>query len=484
MSSTSAIWHRFASHVATQGDKPAIIDVARDIALSYTNLASRAIAMSDALEPFAAENLIFIGEPQIEALPLILAMARLGRAFVPISESEPAARLTQSFINLPGRSLVVSRSGLEGIPVLEEALGSDLQVLGLTWQWSPYTAELPIGPSPFLITHSSGSTGTPKRVAFSQATKLARTDQSIKLFSITHEDRILSACPIHHSLGQRHLCCAVMSGATLIKAYPFSTDLWIEAVTRHKVSFSIPVATHLKILHSRILKDPMLLSSFRSLVTSSAPAEAEFKKQLLDAADFEFWEVYGMTETACVTAVRYVPGADTAHLGKAVPGSQIRIANPDDSGAGEIQVLSDFLADSYWGDSARWQAALTPDGWFKSGDMGRLDEAGNLLYLGRLTESFVSSGLLVFPAEIEAIISEITQVEDCIAFGKPDPIFGNLVVVAYTAKGEISNRDIIHHARARLPKHLWPARIILQDSFPQLPSGKLDRRGLTAKLSV
>ena len=274
-----------------------------------------------------------------------------------------------------------------------------------------------------------------------------------------------------------------MTGSTLVKAYPFKPDSWVDAVQKYQVTFAIPVATHLKILQSRILSDRSILSSFRCLVTSSAPAEPEFKRSVLDKVNFEFWEIYGMTETACVTAVRYRKGDGTEHLGQAVLGTNLRISNTDASTGGEIEIQSDCLSDGYWGEPERWKNSFTADGYFRSGDLGRLDENQNLIYLGRINESFESGGLMIFPAEVENIISELDGIQDCVVFGLPDKIFGHVVSIAFVGSDDLTRRQIIQHARIRLPKHMWPTRLFQEKEFPLLSSGKVDRRKLASKYS-
>ena len=148
---------------------------------------------------------------------------------------------------------------------------------------------------------------------------------------------------------------------------------------------------------------------------------------------------------------------------------------------GEIEIHSDCLCDQYWGEPERWRNAFTTDGYFRSGDLGRLDEHQNLIYLGRINESFESGGLMIFPAEIENVIFELSGIDDCVVFGLPDAIFGHLVSVAFVASDNLTKREIIEHARARLPKHMWPTRLFKEKEFPKLSSGKTDRRKLGFK---
>ena len=480
MPEVNSIWLQFTGIVEKFADKIAVKDAKTQDSLTYLGLHEKALLYVTALKNHDAKVVVMIGEPNLNALPLFLACAASELCFVPLSDGELTERLIGTIELLPSKSvLIASTDGLPQFEIIE--LGADLRETGLVWQRHLNNGFDPTQPLPFLVTHSSGSTGKPKAVAFSQNTKLRRTARSIELFQISSDDVILSPTPLHHSLGQRHLMLAWMTGATLVKAYPFKPDLWIEAVQKYKVTFAIPVATHLKILQTRILSDISVLDSFRCIVSSSAPAEPEFKRSVLDELGFEFWEIYGMTETACVTAVRYNKGDSTENIGQALPGTSLRVANKDTGQSGEIEILSNCLCDFYWGESEKWKNAFTADGYFRSGDLGRLDDNQNLIYLGRTNESFESGGLTIFPAEIENVISELPGIRDCMAFGLPDKIFGHLVSVAFVASDNLTRREVIQHARLRLPKQMWPARLFKQEEFPQLSSGKVDRLQLALK---
>ncbi|GGB45654.1 malonyl-CoA synthase [Roseibium aquae] len=470
-----SLWQRFVEIADRDPNRPAIIDVTAQAEWTYGMVRERAEGAAEILASCQEQFIVQIGEPDGASLPLVLAATCAGKTFVPLSDREPPARLAQMIQGFGDRLVVCPDAGCaDALGLGQDRIGLGLDGL-MAWRVADDAAALEGTDAPFLITHSSGSTGLPKAIAISQAVKLKRSLQSIELFGITPDDRVLSVSPLHHSLGQRHLFVSLLSGAALIKAYPFVPDRWITAARAYRSTLAIAVATHLKVLQPALSADPGILDSFRVMVTSSAPAEAEFKTKVLDAAAFEFWEIYGMTEAACVTAVRYQKGLDTAHLGTALPGVEIRIRD------GEIQLKSAYLCDGYFGAPARWQDAFTEDGWFRSGDLGRIDERGRLYYLGRQGESFQSAGLVVFPAEVEAGLQGCRDVLDCVAFGVPNTVFENLVGLAYVPSHDaVTDRDILAFARTALPKHCVPARICRFERFPTLTSGKLDRKQIVS----
>ena len=469
--SRTPLWDLFCLVSYAQQEKPAIVEASNGKTISYGALRVSAERFSEQLQTRGVTAVAMIGEPTLAALPMILAVAHSGATLIPLSDTEPDARLVDILRSLPVDSLVLSNRLLADFEA--DTFFSGIISGVVAYRCQSRSREVASNP-PYLVTHSSGSTGKPKPVALGQDTKIRRTNQSIALFEVSNVDTVLSVSPFHHSLGQRHFFVAMLTGATLIRAHPFRAELWLQAVERYQPTFSIPVATHLKLLGGSLLSCPQLLDSFRCLVTSSAPAEPEFKRRILDRARFDFWEIYGMTETACATAIRYAPGANTGHLGRAIPGTTVRIAGPGP--IGEIEVCSDVACDGYWGDEARWRGAHTSDGFFKSGDLGQFDNNGNLLYVGRANESFQSAGLVIYPADIENVVLQFPGIVDCVAYGLPDALFGNTVGISIATVGDIDRRALAAHFRTRLAKHMWPTQIDLRDQLPRLSSGKVDRQ--------
>ena len=155
-----------------------------------------------------------------------------------------------------------------------------------------------------------------------------------------------------------------------------------------------------------------------------------------------------------------------------MPGTEIRIKG---EGIGEIEVKSDCLCDGYWGDDERWVASFTSDGFFKSGDLGRLDANGNLTYLGRVNESFQTAGLMVYPADIEKVVLQMSEITDCVAYPIPNAVFENVVGLVVASAANLQVQEIARHCRSQLPKHMWPVRIKRLEELPRLASGKVDR---------
>lgn len=471
------VWDRFLSIAVSHGKKTAIIEPLSGNRITYEELKNSAVKHCELFSHYPIDAIAIIGEPDIDLIPLMLTCAIANKCFLPLNEDEPVSRFLNMFDQISLNILILSRHEIKKLSSISKGtrdLGGKNVFVYLKKTETTLIKKDPL----YLLTGSSGSTGEPKLIKFSQKTKVKRTDQSINLFRVTSDDVVLSASPMHHSLGQRHFFVALLSGATLVKVSPFNPKLWLEAVQTFNVTFAIPVATHLKILKPYIDKNPDLLSGLRCLVTSSATADPDLKSRLLQNSSFELWEIYGMTETACATAVQFTSNKNVGHVGRAIEGTRIRINQADSSESGEIEVLSDCLCDGYIGNQALWESSLTKDGYFRSGDLGSIDLDNNLAFLGRTSESFESCGLLVFPAEIERVAVKITGVQDCVAFPVPNPIFGNLIGLALVTNASLDQRNILTHLREELPKSKVPAQLFLRDHFPTLASGKLDKKRL------
>ena len=449
----------------------AIIESKTGRKIKFNELKSQVLYWKKILKNSNINFVVFFGQLKIEHVGIPLACAATGKCFVPLNCAESAGKLKDILDNIGQKSLVFFGDGFAKSPIKLDSLELFGSVL---YFHSPTKKKRLVSKIPFLITYTSGSTGEPKGIYMYQNTKLKRTIQSIDLFKVSKKDVILCASPIFHSLGQRHYFLAMMTGATLILSFPFIHDNWIKAVKTYKPTFSIPVSTHLKSLQSYILQNPNLLDSFKTLITSSAPADPVLKEKVIDIGRFNFWEIYGMTETACVTAIKYVKTKNVESLGKPINGTNIKIKKEKKGIVGEILVKSEYLADGYFRNFKLWRGSFLSS-WFRSGDLGYVDSKNELHYMGRINESFSCGGLLVYPNEVEAILNKIPNMIDCHVVGVNNRLLGTMVGLAWIGK-DVSKSDILKFARSNLPKHQWPIRLERFDEFPKLGSGKVDRK--------
>jgi acyl-CoA synthetase (AMP-forming)/AMP-acid ligase II len=230
------------------------------------------------------------------------------------------------------------------------------------------------------------------------------------------------------------------------------------------------------------------LSSLQLAVTGAASIPAVLIGRMFDELGFDrVISAYGITETTgVVTMCR--PGDDRATIsatsGRAVPGVEIKIAPPatagDETRAGEILVRGYNVMAGYLDDPEATRDAIDADGWFHSGDVGWLDEHGNLRITDRIKDLFIVGGFNVYPAEVEAMVLTHPSVADVAVVGAPDPRLGEVGVAFVVARHPIDADDLIAWCRERLANFKVPRRVHFVDALPVNASGKVTKFELRA----
>jgi acyl-coenzyme A synthetase/AMP-(fatty) acid ligase len=327
----------------------------------------------------------------------------------------------------------------------------------------------------FLIITTSGSTGEPKPILLKQKTKLARVEMMNELYNCTAEDVTIISTALHHSMGQRLVLMSVLKGGTLVMMDDgWSVDRWHALVREHEVTFAVPVATQVK----QIMVADEYLPSMTLMVSSSAPLAANDVGSV--RRGYPLYNCYGTTEVSIATSGDYPRGS----VGTSIPDVDIRIA--DD---GEIQVRTPYLFDGYYNRADLTADAITfPDGYFKTGDIGRKDADGVLYYLGRTKELINVGGTKVYPQDVEAVVANMLGVIECAAFPHEDDALGEVVAVAVVLRPETTALEVDHADRllqafclphltdAQLPRHVYVVR-----GLPKTETGKIQRGKLAEK---
>ncbi|MEJ6473083.1 class I adenylate-forming enzyme family protein [Pseudoalteromonas piscicida] len=344
--------------------------------------------------------------------------------------------------------------------------------------------------APFILTMTSGSTGQPKPIVLSQACKINRaTDATIHYYGLSEQDVVLVATPMYHSLAQRGVLMPLILGATTVVLPKFNLTQWLSAIETHKVSFLFAVAAQLE---SLVVKGAAGsdLSSLRCLVSSSAVLEGATKKRLLDMLSCRFHECYGASEVGVVTdfAVSENP-EQSGSVGKALPFVSLKIT--DDQGCevatgqvGEICCNTSTIFGGYLKMPEQTRAAFYVGDFFKTGDLGYVDEQGYLYYVGRKKEVISSGGINVFPQDIETIVKSVDGVEDCVAFGVKDALLGEVIklVVEQNQDKELT-AAIRKVCLQELTDYQQPRFIELVDALPRNQMGKVLRNDVKTQFS-
>jgi acyl-CoA synthetase (AMP-forming)/AMP-acid ligase II len=438
----------------------------------------------------------------IEFIVSLLAIAKLGLAAVPLPVSMKGQALKVALEKTPVAKVIawptISKLLLTDNLIESENLITLGQSVAGETNWGSVQqieAEFfftdPIDTqAPYILTMTSGSTGQPKPIVLSQACKIHRAfDATINYYGLTSEDVILVATPMYHSLAQRGVLMPLMLGATTVVLPKFNLKLWLQAIEKYRVSFLFAVSSQLVNLIKNGVQGHNL-SSLRCLVSSSAVLNEQSKQNLLSLLSCRLHECYGASEVGVVTdfAVSEHPKL-SGSVGSALPFVTVKITNEDGQElavkeVGEICCKTTTGFSRYYKLPEKTREAYYFGDFFKTGDLGYVDEQGCLYYVGRKKELISSGGINVYPQDIEAVIKMHPNIDDCVAFSIPDSQFGEVIKVVYTTLSAVVNESELKKlCLEQLTDYQQPRVLERVDYFEKSSLGKILRKLVKEKYS-
>ncbi|MEU6658806.1 AMP-binding protein [Streptomyces sp. NPDC046821] len=341
------------------------------------------------------------------------------------------------------------------------------------------------------IMFTSGTTGVPKGVlsAHRQTIGVARVwAQGAKL---SPADNYAIVNPFFHGFGYKAgMIAALEAGSTIYPLPTFDVDRTLELIASAKISVLPGAPT----IFTSLLDHPRLaefdLSSLRFSIAGAASVPESLFQRMRDELGFEtVAQAYGLTE--CVVATQSRPNEDPAHIaqttGPGVPGIEVRVVDAEQKEVpvgedGEILLRGDNVMLGYFEDEAATRAAIDTEGWFHTGDVGRLDEHGCLKITDRIKDMIIVGGFNVYPAEVENTLAAHPGVSESAVVGIPDARLGNVPCAYVVPRRDVrpTPEEIIAFCKTRLANFKVPSRIVLVDELPKNASGKIlktDLRG-------
>ncbi|MBW0015086.1 AMP-binding protein [Mycobacterium sp.] len=340
------------------------------------------------------------------------------------------------------------------------------------------------GPPPgadAVLVFSSGTTGLPKAVRHTHTALRAAVRQWRDALRLTRRDRIQVATPPSHILGLLNILTALCTGAW-VRLHPrFDIDRTLQHIENDRITIEMAVAPIALAIASHPDLESYDLSSLRFIVWGATPVSPTVAETVTRRTGVGWVPAYGTTELP-VIACNPLREARLDSVGRPVPGVDVRVVSPDTGRpvspgeAGEIQARSASLMAGYLPAEATAEAMC--DGWYRTGDVGRLDAGGWLRITDRLKEMIKVRGFQVAPAEIESVLHGHPAVKDCAVFGVPDGINGEAIVAAVAVRHSVDPADLIARVDDELASYKRLSRVLLVDDIPRLPSGKVLRRVL------
>jgi len=332
-----------------------------------------------------------------------------------------------------------------------------------------------------VVLMTSGTTGRPKGVVLSRRAFLASARASEENLALARDDRWLLGLPIAHVGGLSILtrCLLARSAVVVPRETALGQRLDADALARvideDRVTLASLVPTQLEWLLAR---DPPFRPPphLRAVLLGGAAARPALLARAADRG-VPVLTTYGLTEACSQVTTQMVGTVNRGELGcgPPLPGVEVRVSS------GVIEVRGPTLFDRFV--PAPTEPALSSDGWFATGDLGRIDAGGNLHVIGRRSDLVITGGENVHPAEVESVVEQCPGVAAACVFGVPDDAWGEILAVVLVAEpgGPPSDADLSAFVRERLSPHRWPRRVAVLPELAVTPAGKLDRAATRAR---
>lgn len=434
-------------------------------------------------------------EKSVEAMLLYLATLRAGYVFLPLNTAYQKAEIEYFVGNAepavvvcsPGNfgwvSKIAFQAGTRHVFTLgDDRTGTLLQRAGVQRD-----AHEPVARGEddlAAILYTSGTTGRSKGAMLTHGNLLSNAQVLKKAWGWQEGDVLVHALPIFHV----HGLFVALHGALLSG----SKMLWFARFDPRAVAAKLPQATvfmGVPTLYTRLLAEPGLTReacrNMRLFVSGSAPLLLETFNAWKERTGHVILERYGMSETVMLTSNPYDPKQGERRggtVGFPLPGVGLRVR--DDAGcdlpAGEIggiQVKGPNVFKGYWRMPEKTQEEFTADGWFKTGDVGKVDGAGYVTIVGRSKDLIISGGYNVYPAEIEGYLNDLPGVAESAVVGVPHPDFGEVGVAVVTSKpgAKVQAEALIASLKSQLANFKIPKRCFVVDELPRNTMGKVQK---------
>jgi acyl-CoA synthetase (AMP-forming)/AMP-acid ligase II len=330
------------------------------------------------------------------------------------------------------------------------------------------------------ILFTSGTTGRSKGVLCAHRQSLSAPAAWAACGELTSDDRYLCINPFFHNFGYKAgILACLQTGATLIPLLTFDPEEALRTVQEQCITVLPGPPTIYQTLLDHPKRADYDLSSLRFAVTGAAVVPVVLIERMQSELDFDIvLTAYGLTEatgfgTMCRPDDDAVTVATTC--GRPIADFELRIDCPDDTGAGEVLLRGPNVMLGYLDNPEATAAAIDPDGWLHTGDIGKVDDAGNLRITDRLKDMYICGGFNVYPAEVEQVLMRLDGVADVAVIGVADDRLGEVGKAFVVKRGgtDLDEQDVIAYSRAHLANFKVPRSVVFSESLPRNPAGKV-----------
>ncbi|MEL6503981.1 MAG: malonyl-CoA synthase [Pseudomonadota bacterium] len=433
----------------------------------------------------------------MEAVMLYLATVRCGAVFLPLNTAYTKAEVRyfledaepRLFVCDPARreefsDLANDTMALETMGVWLDEEGDYGSLLVDNGEAHSFDSMPRAADDLAAILYTSGTTGRSKGAMLSHANLLSNSQTLADYWRFTKDDVLLHALPIFHTHGLFVATnVALLAGCRLIFMGKFDVDTIIEHMPQATALMGVPT------FYTRLLDEPRftrdLASSMRLFISGSAPLLAETHRAFEARTGQRILERYGMTETNMNTSNPYEGERRAGTVGFPLPGVDLRVADADtgkplDQGEiGVLEVKGPNVFQGYWNMPEKTAEEFRADGYFITGDLGRVDDDGYVHIVGRGKDLIIAGGYNIYPKEVETIIDVMEGVLESAVIGVPHPDMGEAVVaVVVPSHKNVTEQAVMDHAGEHLARFKQPRAVFMVDALPRNTMGKVQKNVL------
>jgi malonyl-CoA/methylmalonyl-CoA synthetase len=434
-------------------------------------------------------------EKSPEALMLYLACVRAGAIYLPLNTAYTLAELDYFIGDAEPRLVVCTPKMKDGltevaarhgahVETLDEKGGGSLADLAKDEETDFLDAER--GPDDLAaILYTSGTTGRSKGAMLTHDNLLSNAATLRDHWRFTASDRLIHALPIFHTHGLFVASNVILlSGASMYFLPKFDADEALGLMKSATAMMGVPTFYVRLAQHEGLTQEAA--AGMRLFVSGSAPLLAETHRKFEAKTGHAILERYGMTETNMNTSNPYDGDRIAGTVGFPLPDVSIRVTDPEtgtpvvDGETGMIEVKGPNVFKGYWRMPEKTAAEFRADGFFITGDLGKIDERGYVHIVGRGKDLVISGGYNIYPKEVESEIDQMPDVVESAVIGVPHPDFGEGVTAVVVCKpgASIDERAVLDGLKERLARYKQPKRVIFVDDLPRNTMGKVQKNVL------
>jgi acyl-CoA synthetase (AMP-forming)/AMP-acid ligase II len=493
-------------NAAARGDKPALVDGPSGRTLSYAQLvgAVRRAAAGLAAHGFSKGDVLGIYSPNVpEYVVAFHAAASLGGICTTVNPLYTVRELAQQLSDSGAKFLLTVPSFMDNARAATETVKTvrEIFVFGEAEGATPFASLLTHGDQPpevsidprvdlVALPYSSGTTGLPKGVMLTHhnlVSELVAVDGRTDIVFPDEHDVLLAFLPFFHIYGVvMFLTLGLWRGATIVSTPRFDLEQYLDMIQRYGVTYLHLVPPVVIALAKHPIVDKYDLSKPKWALSAAAPLGGPAAEAFTARLGIQLVQAYGMTEVSGAThAGSCLPGKiKPTSGGTLLPNTECVVIDIETGQAlergqqGEIWVRGPLIMKGYLGQDGATAATIDEDGWLHTGDIGYVDEDGDVFIVDRMKELIKYKGLQVAPAELEAILLGHPNIADAAVIPSPDDEAGEVPKAYVVLKTPTPAEDIMAFVAERVAPHKKIRKLQFTDAIPKSASGKILRRNL------